>query len=49
MAVDKDGNVIVVGNFLFAGNTLVNNIARWNVATKTWSALGTGVNSPSIS
>ena len=33
MARDAMGNIIVAGDFLFAGNVSVNNIARWNVMT----------------
>jgi len=37
-------DVYVGGNFYYAGTMLANNIAKWNGST--WSALGTGMNSP---
>lgn len=40
-AVDGNGNVYVAGNFLFAGNQRVNNVAKWDGAS--WSALGSGL------
>jgi hypothetical protein len=42
IAVDGAGNVYVGGTFGAAGNTLVNNIAKWDGTT--WSSLGTGLN-----
>lgn len=41
LAVSGD-NVYVVGNFDKAGTVAALNVARWNVTTGTWSALGTG-------
>jgi hypothetical protein len=44
LASDGQGNVYVGGDFGAVGgvNTAVNNIVRYNLATNTWSALGTG-------
>jgi N-acetylneuraminic acid mutarotase len=37
------GNEVVVGgNFTFAGGVIANNVARFNTQTNTWSSLGTG-------
>ncbi len=50
IAVDAAGNVYVSGNFLTVYNTsggnpdTVNRIARWNVQTNAWEALGGGIN-----
>ncbi|MEQ1871831.1 MAG: MBG domain-containing protein, partial [Vicinamibacterales bacterium] len=41
---DAAGNVYVGGNFLLAGSTVVNRIAKWDPTTSTWSGLGTGMN-----
>ncbi len=44
VAADAQGNVYVGGSFGAVGglSTAVNNIVRYNIATNTWSALGTG-------
>jgi len=42
--VDADGNVYIGGNFLLAGSTAVNRIAKWDPTTSTWAPLGTGMN-----
>lgn len=40
---DSTNNVLYVGgNFTTAGGVTVNNIAKWDPATSTWSALGCG-------
>ncbi len=52
--VDGQVNAIVVagddvfigGKFVTAGPVVAYNIARWNVATRTWAPLGTGVGGP---
>ena len=36
---DNDGNLVVGGEFKYAGGVQVNNIARWNGSA--WSAFGT--------
>jgi len=41
LSADPCGNVYAGGFFTAAGNTVVNNIARWNGST--WFALGTGL------
>lgn len=43
LAVRKK-QLYVGGSFSLAGNISVNNIVKWNTATKTWSPLGEGVN-----
>ena len=43
VAVDSSGNVYVGGEFTTAGGVTVNNIARWDISTSTWSALGSGM------
>jgi uncharacterized delta-60 repeat protein len=45
-AVLPDGDVIVGGLFEIAGGIPASNIARYNPATNTWSALGSGRNGP---
>ena len=45
-AIDASGNVYIGGDFLVAGSTVVNRIAKWDTATGTWSALGSGMNGP---
>ncbi len=45
LVVDGSGNLYAGGNFSAAGGAAVNNIAKWDVATSTWSVLGTGINS----
>ena len=44
VAADGQGNVYVGGSFTVVGgiSTPVNNIARFNPQTNTWSSLGTG-------
>jgi N-acetylneuraminic acid mutarotase len=44
VAADGQGNVYVGGSFIVVGgiSTPVNNIARFNTQTNTWSSLGTG-------
>jgi len=44
VAADGQGNVYVGGSFIVVGgiSTRVNNIARFNTQTNTWSTLGTG-------
>ncbi|MBL8886864.1 MAG: WD40 repeat domain-containing protein, partial [Phycisphaerales bacterium] len=37
------GDFVVGGSFTTAGGNAANRVARWNEATSTWSALGTGV------
>ncbi len=39
----NDGDLIIGGDFDYAGGALCNNIARYNPATEMWSSLGTGV------
>jgi N-acetylneuraminic acid mutarotase len=42
LAVDGQGNVYVGGAFTRAGGVSANSVARFNPATNSWSALGTG-------
>ncbi len=45
IAASQDGAYLYVGgSFTQAGGVTVSNIARWNRASDTWSALGSGVN-----
>jgi hypothetical protein len=39
---DNSGNVYAGGDFIAAGGTTVNYIAKWNDSTSTWSALASG-------
>jgi len=41
MTLDANGDLIVVGNFRFAGGVEANNVARWDGSQ--WHALGSGV------
>jgi len=41
-----NGKLYVGGEFNWAGPTLAKNVACWDPATSTWSALGAGVNKP---
>lgn len=41
MTLDSNGDVIVAGNFRYAGGVEVNNVARWDGTQ--WHALGNGV------
>ncbi len=43
LAIDSAGNVYAAGRFTTAGGVSAANIAKWNVASSTWSALGTGL------
>jgi hypothetical protein len=43
LALDRDGDLYLGGQFDFTGGILVNHIARWH--NGTWSALGSGVDS----
>jgi hypothetical protein len=47
VAVDTAGNVYVggVGITLAGGSVPVNNIAKWNISTNSWEALGSGLSS----
>ena len=40
LAIDGDGNVYAGGDFTTAGGVSANHIAKWNVSTNSWSALG---------
>jgi len=42
VAADGAGNVYIGGAFTVAGDTIVNNIAKWD--GNSWSALGSGIN-----
>jgi hypothetical protein len=44
IAIDSLNNVYVGGYFTSAGGVPVNNIAKWNPNTSTWSALTSGIN-----
>jgi hypothetical protein len=44
IAIDSLNNVYVGGYFTNAGGVSVNNIAKWNPNTSTWSALTSGIN-----
>lgn len=44
LAVANDGGVYVGGQFTMAGAVAASNVARWDPATGTWSALGSGLN-----
>jgi len=39
-----ENNLYVGGGFTTAGAVSANNIAQWNISTKTWTSLGTGIN-----
>ena len=43
LVVLDDGDVVAGGVITAAGGVTVNNVARWDSATDTWSALGTGL------
>ncbi len=43
LAFDNQGNLYAGGHFAAAGTVIVNNIARWDPLTATWSALGSGI------
>ncbi|MBX9737031.1 MAG: hypothetical protein K2X32_08900, partial [Phycisphaerales bacterium] len=45
MAVLPGGDVLVGGAFVYAGDVVASNIARYNPTTGIWSALGSGVGS----
>jgi hypothetical protein len=38
------GDIYAIGLFSKAGSISVNNIAKWDIRTSTWSALGSGLN-----
>ncbi|HUW63039.1 MAG TPA: carboxypeptidase regulatory-like domain-containing protein [Candidatus Bathyarchaeia archaeon] len=40
---DASGHIYIGGDFTVVGNVAANYIAKWNTATSTWSALGTGM------
>jgi len=44
IAYDGASNVYVGGSFTTAGGVPAKNIAKWDVSTATWSALGSGMN-----
>ncbi len=47
LAIVTDGtDVYVGGGFTAIGNVSANYIAKWNIATSTWSALGSGMDGP---
>ncbi len=46
LAVMNDTNVFAGGVFTKAGSLTVNNIARWDTTTLSWSALGSGMSGP---
>jgi len=39
----SDGYLYAGGSFSSAGNITATNVARWNLAAKTWTPLGAGV------
>ena len=43
LAADGEGNLYAGGWFTMAGPVPANRIAKWNTATSTWSALGSGM------
>jgi hypothetical protein len=45
---DAAGNLYVGGDFMWAGGIRANGIAKWDVATKTWSALGDGMEEDAV-
>ncbi len=45
-AFDHQGNLYVGGEFTSIGGMSANNIAKWNVTTGKWEALGKGSNGP---
>jgi hypothetical protein len=49
IAIDSLNNVYVGGYFTSAGGVPVNNIAKWNPNTSTWSALTSGINYVTLS
>ena len=44
LVVDGQGRIYVGGDFTRAGGVSANNVARFDPATNSWSALGTGAN-----
>jgi hypothetical protein len=44
VAVLPSGDILAGGGFTAAGGNPASNIARWNAATGTWSAIDTGLN-----
>ena len=44
IAVSGSGEIFVGGSFTKAGGNPASNIAKWNPATSSWSALGVGLN-----
>ena len=44
LTTDSAGNVYAGGSFTIAGGVAANRIAKWNAATSTWAAMGTGMN-----
>jgi len=44
LQVDSLGNLYVGGTFTTAGDVSANNIAKYNIASNNWSALGSGTN-----
>ncbi len=43
LTTDSAGNVYAGGSFTIAGGVAANYIAKWNAATSTWQAMGTGM------
>jgi hypothetical protein len=43
--LDASDNLYAVGNFATAAGNVMNNIAKWNNSSSTWSSFGSGVNS----
>ena len=48
IATGSGGDVFVGGNFITAGGTTVNGIARWNDSSQQWFAMGSGVTNGSV-
>ena len=48
IAAGPDGSLYVAGWFASVGGVPAANIAKWNEATKTWSALGSGLGSRAL-
>ena len=46
LAALPDGNLVVGGDFTFAGSIPARHVARWKTDTRTWEALGEGLPDP---
>jgi hypothetical protein len=47
MILDASGNLFVGGDFVIGSSGVVSHVAKWDMGTASWSAIGTGMHTDS--